>query len=229
MRKKYLVISFISLVLLSLAAAGYFAYRAQSLKPLSETEETDQLVREIGAKADLPEGETPTLATVTNRDRLDDQVFFRDARNGDKILIYPRSGEAILYRPSTGKILGMTEIDIEKWSAGGSGEASTSETEPTRPAPVSLTVSLYNGADDKTALESADNTIASEFPTLSVDRRQMAVKQDYTGTTVIDLTRKNADFAAFLAEALGGTIALEIPEGEAAPDTDFLVIVGKRQ
>ncbi len=225
MWKKHLIVSLVGLVLLSLAAAGYFAYRAQSLKPLSETEEIDRLVREISAKTDLPQGETPTLATVTNRDRLDGQVFFREAQNGDKILIYPRSGEAILYRPSTRKILGMTEIDIEKWS---SEKAASSEPEAvSADAPVQLAVALYNGTSDPTALDGVDKAITEKFPTLTVGSRQVAARRDHTGITVVDLTGKNADIVAFLAEALGGTVSRTL-EGETNVGDDILVIVGKR-
>ncbi len=39
----------------------------------------------------------------------------REAKNGDKILIYPRAAKAYLYRPGTGKLVGMTtDVDIEK-------------------------------------------------------------------------------------------------------------------
>ena len=53
----------------------------------------------------LPTGETPVTATVTDVSKLPDEVFFKQAENGDKIIMYKKHKLAILYRPSTGKVI----------------------------------------------------------------------------------------------------------------------------
>lgn len=63
---------------------------------------TDQIQGAI----DLPQ-ETPTLATVSDVERLKAQVFFKNAENGDKVLIYPQTCKAILYRTTTKKIIAL--------------------------------------------------------------------------------------------------------------------------
>lgn len=55
--------------------------------------------------------ETPTLATVSDVDKLRAQVFFKDAENGDKVLIYQKAGTAILYRPSTKKVIEFAPVN----------------------------------------------------------------------------------------------------------------------
>ena len=72
--------------------------------------ETMDLTQKIGKFMELPIGEQPTLATVTDRAKLKGQVFFESAQNGDKLLIYPKAKKAILYRPSNGKIIEVTHL-----------------------------------------------------------------------------------------------------------------------
>ena len=74
--------------------------------------ETERLVRHIGAHLDLPD-ETPTLATVEDAGKLATQEFFSKAQNGDKVLLYAKAERAVLYRPSTQKIIEYSKIDLQ--------------------------------------------------------------------------------------------------------------------
>lgn len=69
-------------------------------------------VAKIGRLVDLPSGETPTLATVTDPTKLKDQAFFANAKVGDQVLIYTQVKKAILYRPSTNKIIEIAPVNI---------------------------------------------------------------------------------------------------------------------
>lgn len=69
------------------------------------TVEANDLVRKVSQVIDLPTGERPSVVTVTEAEALRPQAFFRDAENGDKVLIYTTAQKAYLYRPSTGKIV----------------------------------------------------------------------------------------------------------------------------
>lgn len=69
-------------------------------------QQTTDLINQVGKLMNLPKGETPTVAAVTNADAAKKQsAFFNDAQNGDKVLLYVKAGEAILYRPSQNKII----------------------------------------------------------------------------------------------------------------------------
>ena len=114
MKQRYSIITLVVLLLLAFLVAGYFAYRAFLTPEALKRREVAKWVERIGVSVELPISETPTLANVTNRSRLGEQEFFRDAKNGDMVLIYPRSSRAYLYRPSTEKLVGMTiDIDID--------------------------------------------------------------------------------------------------------------------
>lgn len=74
--------------------------------------EIEQIENQIEKVVALPANETPTLATVSNADKLKSQIFFRDTQNGDKVLIYSKSGTAILYRPSTKKVIEFAPVNL---------------------------------------------------------------------------------------------------------------------
>lgn len=71
------------------------------------------LVAEVGKLIDLPEGETPSLATVTGAQSLRSQEFYKNALDGDKVLIYQKAHMAYLYRPSTKKLINVMPAAFE--------------------------------------------------------------------------------------------------------------------
>jgi cytoskeletal protein RodZ len=74
--------------------------------------ETQSTIDKVSKLVVLPAGEPPTLATVSNASRLKNQQFFARAQDGDKLLIYSKSGLGILYRPSTNKIISYSPINL---------------------------------------------------------------------------------------------------------------------
>ena len=67
--------------------------------------EIDDMIERVGKIIELPDGETPTLATVTDLEKVGDQAFFKKAKVGDKVLVYQKAGKAYLYRPTDNKIV----------------------------------------------------------------------------------------------------------------------------
>lgn len=72
--------------------------------------EVRALVSDVGEHMLLPDDETPTLATVSDMHALEGQVFFRNAKEGDKVLMYLQAQRAIIYRPSIDKIIEVGPI-----------------------------------------------------------------------------------------------------------------------
>lgn len=69
----------------------------------------------------LSADENPQIITITNIDQFKDQPFFKDAKNGDILLLYSKSKKAILYDPQQNRI-----IDTAPIVASSSAEASPS-------------------------------------------------------------------------------------------------------
>ncbi len=73
--------------------------------------EIKDLVNKVGKHITLPE-EEPTVATVTDPQKLSDQKFFDSAKVDDKVLIFTKAKKAILYRPSEDKIIEVAPVNI---------------------------------------------------------------------------------------------------------------------
>lgn len=106
------------LVILALGAAGYYFWQYQTLLKNPEklgTQEVTKLVAEVGEIIELPTGEEPQLATVTDVEAVKkDQPFFANASNGDKVLIYKTAKKAFLYRPSAKKIIEVGPVTTDE-------------------------------------------------------------------------------------------------------------------
>lgn len=101
--KRYILFVLILLmVVISISAAINFYIKAQKLESemqATTVNETQKIVAEVGKLIVLPESEVPTVATISDVEKLRDQPFFANAKNGDKVLIYTKAGKAILYDP----------------------------------------------------------------------------------------------------------------------------------
>lgn len=116
-RNLYIIIAVVVAVFVGAGAFGYVKYDrlASENKKLSNPDEsakqeTQRLIDKLSKLTDLPTDESPTIATVTDVEKLKNQQFFEKAQNGDKLFVYNKAKEAILYRPSTEKIIKIGPI-----------------------------------------------------------------------------------------------------------------------
>ncbi len=71
--------------------------------------ESEEIIAQVSKLMELP-AETPSIATVLDVEKLKEQPFFSKASNGDKVLIFSGAKKAILFRPSTSKIIEVDPI-----------------------------------------------------------------------------------------------------------------------
>ena len=82
---------------------------------VAEQKKTNELVGKVGALMQLPIGENPQAAQVTDPDALKKQyAFFTDVQKGDQVLFYIKAGKVIVYRPSTGKIVQTGPLSVNQ-------------------------------------------------------------------------------------------------------------------
>ncbi len=230
-QKRALPVIIVLTILLCLAVgiAGYFYYQYRNSSQVKDTKEIAELTQTLGKFMDLPADETPTLATVTDREKLADQPFFRKSENGDKVLIYTNSGRAILYRPSTKKIVDVTTINVNTPADTTPQTEAKAVVENTPLAPVvsNPTVVIYNGSTKVGVTNTLEDQIKAKFSNVSVVAKDKAVKNDYLDTIIVDISGKNGEMAKNIAESFGGSVGT-LPSGEAVPDADILIIVGNK-
>jgi len=154
MNKKVFLTGFIIFVIIltlsAVGAAGYFYKQYNDIKNNPNkvsTDEINSITSVISKFMDLPTGETPTLATVTDKEKLKDQDFFKNSENGDKILIYANAKKAVLYRPSAGKVIEVAPLLI--------GDAGSQDANPTE-VPVEESKEVPTETPTKTPVETSE-------------------------------------------------------------------------
>ncbi len=112
---QHILLILVGIVIISSGTALYFYNQYSGLirdpNKISQ-DEAAKLIALVGKLIVLPEGETPTTATVSDPEKLRSQPFFAKAKRGDRVLIYANSKKAILYDPGINKIVEVTPINV---------------------------------------------------------------------------------------------------------------------
>jgi len=181
---------------------------------------------------DVLKGMILDAGLITEKEKIAGQPFFEKSENGDKVLIYTSTGRAILYCPTTKKIINMTTVNLSQTPQGTEQvPVETPKEETVAPVvpevPQNVKIALYNGSNTSGVTNTLEDKILAKFPTTEVVLKEKASKSDYTGNLVIDLSEKNESLAKELAETFGGTVG-SLPTGETTPQSDILIIVGNK-
>lgn len=201
---KRVLITLNVLVLVGLAVfGGIFFKKYQDTKSASPEKlqqvQVDETIREVGKLYTLPANEKPDVATVKDKEALKKQYpFFDQAENDDVVLIYKEAKLAILYRPSTKKLVKVGPVNIEN----------------------GLSIRTVGSEAERASVEKllTDNKLT--FTSGG------AAKTPVSGVIVVDLKGSNGEQAKKLAEIVKGSVG-SLPEGEEKPnDVDLLILVG---
>lgn len=188
------------LLLVVVASAGVLVWHNHFRQTPSRQEKVNkQLVAEVAERAVLPGGETPSVTTVVNKEKVS-QTFLADARNGDKVLLFFQAGKAVLYRPSTHQVVNIGPLQ----------------------QPDARVFIRSGTPKDVSDILSNKLSKAAGFKIVSKD---FSDKRDYTKTLVVDLSGNRPDLAERVATVVGGTVS-KLPPAESPPDADILVIAG---
>lgn len=113
------LVTVLMIVIIGLSGGMYYMYtQYSSLQKKLENptvladEELNMTIDKVAKLIELPEGEKPILATVSDREKLEGQPFFENAIMGDKVLIYAQAKKAVLYRPSTNKVINVAPVAV---------------------------------------------------------------------------------------------------------------------
>jgi hypothetical protein len=253
--RRTLIILIAFAVLLIGVVPGYFFYAHYEKTQKRLENPTDaakvevaKTVEAVGKLILLPSDEEPTLATVSDKTKVQDQALIQaNVRNGDKILIYSQAKKAYLYRPSINKLVAIAPVNIGEQAptiapvniiptsktTPTPATKSTSKVTPTPPSKITptptsafkaVTVALYNGTKTSGLAARTQTTLKTKAPFATVVATGNAAST-YTESVVIDFTGKYSKEAAELVKQVGGAIGV-LPKGEVKPTADILIILG---
>lgn len=200
-----------------------------------------ELITEVSSRIMLPADEKPTVAVVSDINRLKDQQFFTGGQNGDVVLIYMNARKAVLYRPSEKKIIEVAPVNLNnnnEASVAGttttnksvnvtptSGVQAAATIAPT-PTPAPSRFALRNGTTVTGLAQTFGQQLQAKLPKAQITERGNAAKRDYSSSIIVDITGKKAAELQQVAVALGIAAGV-LPEGEVAPsNADYLIIIG---
>lgn len=179
--------------------------------------ERNLLLTKLKSIIQIPD-ETPSIATVSDKNALKkQQAFFALAENGDKVIVFPQAKKAILFRPSTNKIIESGPLLV----APNQTSTNTSNQQVTP-----LRVMIYNGTDDDTTVTDVDERLKKAAGPVVETTVGKANSRGYTGIMVVDITGTNKQSVEDIAKFFQGSVSA-LPSGETKPDADVLIIVGR--
>lgn len=114
-KKRVLIIVGVVVFIAAITAAAFFFWQYNAIKSNPESvsqEKVARVVERVGKIYALP-AEKPTVADITDKDKLKDQAFFKDAENGDQLLIFSEKKLAIIYRESSNKLINVGPISLD--------------------------------------------------------------------------------------------------------------------
>jgi hypothetical protein len=105
-------------VVLALGYFGYMQYNEMQNTPEAQAaaaqEQKVALLSKVKALTVLPE-EEPVLFTVNDANLLKtQQAFFKDAQNGDVLMVFQKDSKALIYRESENKIVNAGPISFQQ-------------------------------------------------------------------------------------------------------------------
>ncbi len=223
MSKRLLIVGAIILLLGASASSVYFYFQWKKAiqEPNRVTEEEISSITKVLAQSiELPIDEEPTMATVVDKEKLQDQDFFANAENGDKVLIYANARKAILYRPSSKKIIEVAPVYFDQ----NQEPQPTAEGDSAVTAPATIRVAYFNGSGIAGRAAQVETSMKEWFKnTVTVALKNSTGR--YTTTRVVDLSGKMATEATEIANRLSGQVG-DLPSGEERPDADILILIG---
>lgn len=111
--KLFLIFSVVFIFIV--AGLSIYFYQHFSVDRVSDTEASvkkiDDTITRVSKLLVLPTDERPTIATVSDPQKLKDQVFFANAKVGDQVLIYTKNKKVILYDPIANRIVEIASLN----------------------------------------------------------------------------------------------------------------------
>jgi len=104
------------IILLLLVVVGILSWKYyQTSKNTDNKQQTaSRIIDKVKRLYLVPTSEEPTVALIQDKAKLNDQEFFKEARDGDYLLIYQKKRVALVYREEVNKLVKVGPVNIEQ-------------------------------------------------------------------------------------------------------------------
>ena len=228
----------VGVIILGAAAIYIFAVTRENTpipnKANLELAQVQEVIDNVAKLMDIPEGEAPIMLYVSNADNLKSQDFFKNAENGDRVMVFKSSKQAILYRASTNKIISATfatdqEIEAIKALAQPKEQVSTQSADIKAPTPSASNpkVVILNGTKEAGLAKKASKLLDEDsYDVVGTGNTQ----GDYDKTTVVDVSKSTNIPSSKISGIISTyskikTTIQKLPPQEAAPAGAEVVII----
>ncbi|KKT36061.1 MAG: hypothetical protein UW22_C0045G0011 [Candidatus Gottesmanbacteria bacterium GW2011_GWB1_44_11c] len=219
---------FLILSMIGIGSGVYFyrQYRTseEKLKNPNQAakQESKELMKRVGKLMILP-FEEAQVATIADAETLKKtQAFFQDAKDNDKLLIFPDAKKAIIYRPTANVIINVAPFIDQGNPATGAGEMQSALGQGQE-----LKIALRNGSGVVGVTKKLEEDLKAKMQNITITEKDNAKRTDYEKTVVIGLSDTlSKTFIQQFANELSATVSTLPPE-EPKPVADLLIIAGK--
>lgn len=114
----FVVVTILIIMLASLTVLFFWLYndvkndRSDSTQGQAK-ETSKRIIENVSKLYVVPEREQPTVAAIQDKDKLKEQGFFRQAKDGDYVIVYTKAKLALLYRESINKLVNVGPVSTE--------------------------------------------------------------------------------------------------------------------
>lgn len=101
------------LIFMIIGLVSYTYTRSDSYKVRQIEKESQEIIKKVGKLIVLP-NEKPAIFNVQDPELLvKQQSFFKGSQKGDKLLVFPKSGKAVIYSPSKNIIINTGPVSFD--------------------------------------------------------------------------------------------------------------------
>lgn len=102
------------MMLVSAGTIFFMRLQQNDTKPSDTKAASERIIKKVGALYLVPLEETPTVAKIKDKTSLHgNDEFYKDAENGDYVLLYQQAQTALLYRESIDKLVKVSPISTQ--------------------------------------------------------------------------------------------------------------------
>jgi hypothetical protein len=244
--QKKLTSILIAVTLLSVIVSTYYYTKYKEVSNLIQNpsvageRERDKIVQQVSTLINLPSDEVPTLATVSEVEKLRDQPFFKNARNGDKVLVYATNRKAIMYRPEAHKIIEIAPIAInDQTSVNASDSAQVAgisqvidQPQPqVTPSPIAsfkVNIVTSQGVPGESAA-TYQSDLQQKFPELN-SYSNSSSEGSFSQNVVVVINDSSRSLAQRIAQETKAIFQEDLPEGVSNDNSaDIILILGNSE